>query len=180
MAKLKIKTVLYLRLTLSIIISCQNNQKIKIIETKATASIKPFQKNWTRENIPQKWIEIKKDKGGYLIYEPCDGNTVSIDFKKKKNVAQIRYQIETQNIEYDVTENINSGNKFFISFTKNKKQVLDIEATEYDAQNQIVLFKIDKHDTYLMTPINNKDSFRKVENKCEQGKVSELEFLPIN
>ncbi len=141
--------------------------------------MKPLQENWAKKNISQKWIEIKKDAKGYLIYQPCDGNTTTIDFKKKINLAEIRNQIETQNIEYDIREDINANNKFFISFFKNKNQVLQIEGTEYDAKNQIVLFKIEKQ-YYLMTPFENRNSFRKIKNQCNKAKVSELEFLPIN
>lgn len=179
MAKLKPQIILFIALVFSITISCQKNKKLNIIETNPTSSIKPFQKDWARKNIPQKWIEIKKDEKGYLIYQPCDGNTMTIDFKKKINFLEIRNPIETQNIEYDIREDINSDNKFFISFSKNKKQILEIEANEYDAMNQIALLKID-NSYYLMSPYENKDSFRKIENKCEKEKVDELEFLPIN
>lgn len=179
MAKLRIQIIPFIILAFSITISCQKNKKLNIIETKPTSTIKPFQKDWARKNIPQKWIEIKRDKTGYLIYQPCDGNTLTIDFKKNINLLEIRNQIEPQNIEYDIREDINSDNKFFISFSKNEKQILEIEGKEYDSSNQIALVKID-HNFYLMTPYENKDSFRKIENKCEKEKVAELEFLPIN
>lgn len=179
MAKLKTQIILFIAVAFSIAISCQKNKKFNIIETKPTSPLNPFQKDWARKDIPQKWIEIKKDEKGYLIYQPCDGNTITVDFKKKINLLEIRNQIETKNIEYDIREDINSDNKFFISFSKNKKQILEIEGNEYDAINQIALLKID-NNYYLMTPYENKNSFRKIENKCEREKVNELEFLPIN
>ena len=82
-------------------------------------------------------------------------------------------------VNYDIREDINSDNKFFIDFSKDKNTIAKIEAKEYDSKNQIALFKI-HNQHYLMTPFENKDSFRKLENKCEKEKVSELEFLPIN
>lgn len=178
MAKLKPQIILFIALVFSITISCQKNKKLNIIETNPTSPIKPFQKDWARKNIPQKWIEIKKDEKGYLIYQPCEGNTVTIDFNANSGIEIIN-QLEIKKIEYDIRDEINSDAKFFINFSKNKKQVFEIEATEYDSKNQIALFKIENH-YFLMTPFENKDSFRKIQNMCVKEKVDELEFLPIN
>lgn len=178
MAKLKPQIILFIALVFSITISCQKNKKLNIIETNPTSPIKPFQKDWARKNIPQKWIEIKKDEKGYLIYQPCEGNTVTIDFNANSGIEIIN-QLEIKKIEYDIRDEINSDAKFFINFSKNKKQVFEIEATEYDSKNQIALFKIED-DYFLMTPFENKDSFRKIQNMCVKEKVDELEFLPIN
>ena len=178
MAKLKPQIILFIALVFSITISCQKNKKLNIIETNPTSPIKPFQKDWARKNIPQKWIEIKKDEKGYLIYQPCEGNTVTIDFNANSGIEIIN-QLEIKKIEYDIRDEINSDAKFFINFSKNKKQVFEIEATEYDSKNQIALFKIENR-YFLMTPFENKDSFRKIQNMCVKEKVDELEFLPIN
>lgn len=178
MAKLKTVIIFITFLFFSITISCQKNLKLNIIETNPISSITPFHKDWAKKPS-SKWIEIKKDSKGYLIYQPCDGNTFIIDWKTKAGILEIRYQIEPQYINYDIREDINSDNKFFIDFSKDKNTIAKIEAKEYDSKNQIALFKI-HNQHYLMTPFENKDSFRKLENKCEKEKVSELEFLPIN
>ncbi|WP_333851625.1 hypothetical protein [Epilithonimonas sp.] len=179
MAKLKTTIISVTLFCFSIAINCQQKGKQNIIETNPKTSIKPFEKDWANKNIPQQWIEIKKDKKGYLIYQPCDGNTFFIDWKTQPETVEIRHQIEPEFIKYDIREDINSTNKFFINFSKNKNQILQIKATGYDLNNQIALFKIN-NESYLMTPIENKDSFRKIENKCKKEKITELEFLPIN
>ncbi|KFC22204.1 hypothetical protein [Epilithonimonas lactis] len=178
MAKLNSQIIVFIAVISSIIISCEKNKKRNILETKPTSSTHSFQKDWARKNIPQKWIEIKKDEKGYLIYQPCEGNTVTIDFNANSGIEIIN-QLEIKKIEYDIRDEINSDAKFFINFSKNKKQVFEIEATEYDSKNQIALFKIENH-YFLMTPFENKDSFRKIQNMCVKEKVDELEFLPIN
>lgn len=178
MAKLNSQIIVFIAVISSIIISCEKNKKRNILETKPTSSTHSFQKDWARKNIAQKWIEIKKDEKGYLIYQPCEGNTVTIDFNANSGIEIIN-QLEIKKIEYDIRDEINSDAKFFINFSKNKKQVFEIEATEYDSKNQIALFKIENH-YFLMTPFENKDSFRKIQNMCVKEKVDELEFLPIN
>ncbi|SHK43852.1 hypothetical protein [Epilithonimonas mollis] len=179
MAKLRTIILFFIIFCFSIQINCQQEVKQNIIEINPKTSIKPFEKNWANKNIAEQWIEIKKDKKGYLIYQPCDGNTFFIDWKTQPGIVEIRYQIEPEFIKYDIREDINSTNKFFIDFSKDKKQILQIKVTGYDLNYQIALFKIDDK-SYLMTPFENKDSFRKIENKCKKEKVSELEFLPID
>jgi len=179
MAKLKTFILFLTIFCFSIAINCQQKAKQNIIEINPRTSIKPFEKDWANKDVPQQWIEIKKDSKGYLIYQPCDGNTFFIDWRTQPEIVEIRHQIESDFIKYDIREDINSTNKFFIEFSKDKNKILQIEATGYDLNNQIALFKID-NQSYLMTPIENKDSFRKIENKCDKERMSELEFLPIN
>lgn len=178
MAKLKICTFLILILLFLVLNSCEKNAGLNIIETSPTKSIKPFQKAWARKPAT-KWIEVKADKKGYLVYKPCDGNTFSIDIKYQTDVAEIRYPIESIFVRYDYITTVNNDDNFFVYLSNEGKEVLQFKINEYDGKNQIVLLKLENKQ-YLMTPYKNKDFFRKIENKCENGKVSELEFLPIN
>lgn len=180
------KFLLVFMAMLSIIsISCQQKnggykkEKLKIVETKPTKTITPFKEKWARGKIATKWIRVEKDKKGYLIYEPCDGNTPSIDFTKNKNLVEINYNLESENIDYEYITYIQNDNNLFIDISKNKKNIKSFRIKEFDSKNQLVTIEFDGIK-WLMTPFENIDCFRKLENVCKDHKVSELEFSPID
>lgn len=166
--------------------SCQqkpsiiNQENLNIVEIKPIKKIIPFKEKWAREKLPTKWIEVKKDSKGYLIYLPCDGSTRSFDFQKEIGVLEIVNQIESPTqIDYEYSTNIQNDNWFILEFGKNKKSLFSLKGAEYDKINQLVLFKFND-EKILVTPYENYDNFRKVENKCANEKVPELQFENIN
>lgn len=177
--------LVFLAMLSIIFISCQQKndgykkEKLKIVETKPTKAITPFKEKWARGKIPTKWIRVEKDEKGYLIYEPCDGDTPIIDFAKNKNLVEINYNVESENIDYEYISYIQNDNNLFINLSKDKKEIKSFRIKEYDAKNQLVTIEFDGVK-WLMTPYENKNTFRKLENICKDHKVSELEFLPID
>ena len=162
-------------------LSCQkkSSQKLNLIESNPTKAITSFKSDWARENVPLKWIEVKKDSKGYLIYKPCDGETFFIDFNPKKKSAEIHWALEPEYIEFYYLTTINNDKDFFVLLAEKEKTIFEAKFKEYDSKNQIVRVTFDDYE-FLMTPFVNLNSFRKIENKCDKKKVSELEFLPIN
>lgn len=93
--------------------SCNGRSKIKkdeVVENKKDETnititlpkinLREIPKTWKSLNAIQKeWIKLEKDKDGYLIYEPCDGNTENIKFEKPGIV--INYRIESEKYDYD-------------------------------------------------------------------------------
>lgn len=183
---LKFNIILFANIIFINFYSCQQNtnkiitEKINISETEPTEKTIPFKEKWAREILPTKWIEVKKDSKGFLIYLPCDGNTRVFDFRKDKGVAEFTNQIEAPfMLKYENWNSIQNDNWFWIQLFKNGKIILSVKGTEYDNNNQVVLFQLND-EKILVTPFENYDNYRKIENVCKDSKVSELKFETIN
>lgn len=134
---------------------------------------------WKSLNAIQKeWIKVEKDKEGYLIYEPCDGNTETIKIEGAR--LTINWRIENpQKLELEKFTRLTKNDAFRADAHdyENKKE-FEIKAKIVDYQNGIVLWEFDDIK-WLMTPKENYTSFRIVKNNCKTEKKKELEFLPI-
>ncbi|MDY3339526.1 hypothetical protein PG279_10115 [Riemerella anatipestifer] len=141
-------------------------------------------KKWESVNsIPKKWIEIKKDSDGYLVYEPCDGDTRSISFRG--GYLFIKYQIEPEN-KFRVDKFIMGSDKksFMLNVYEETTQCgFPILVKITDADNGLVLWEF-KNETikekWLMTPLENAMNFRKIKNNCPDFKRKELKFIEEN
>ena len=151
----------------------RTNEKLDLIITEPKSNNTEIPSYWkSLSSIQKEWIEVEKDKDGYLIYEPCDGNTPTIKFERGKLV--IKPQIEPEEIcEYDKFTRL-TGDKSFRMDTK----FGEIKATIFDYKKGLVLWEING-DKQLMTPIENSKNFRHIKNNCPDEKRNELKFDSI-
>ena len=83
------KNLIYVFITF-ILLSCIGQTKINenentnfnITTTYPKINLRKIDKTWNSLNAIQKdWIKVEKDKNGYLIYQPCDGETETIQIE---------------------------------------------------------------------------------------------------
>lgn len=141
-------------------------------------NLRKIEKNWKSLNAIQKeWIKVEKDKEGYLIYEPCDGNTETIKFENGS--ININWRIEGEKYNYEKFTRMTGNNSFRLdAYIIESQKSFEVSAKIVDSENGIVLWEFDGVK-WLMTPKENYKSFRIVKNNCKTEKKKELEFLPI-
>jgi len=151
----------------------RTNEKLDLIITEPKSNNTKIPSYWKDlSSIQKEWIEVEKDKDGYLIYEPCDGNTPTIKLERGKLI--IKPQIEPEEIyEYDKFTRL-IGNKSFRMTTR----IGEIKATIFDYKKGLVLWEING-DKQLMTPIETSKNFRHIKNNCPDEKRNELKFDSI-
>lgn len=151
-----------------------------ITVTQPKSGSRKIPKNWkSLSQIQQNWIEVKKDKDGYLIYEPCDGYTRNISLKNGS--LYIQFQNEpTYKFSYDKFTRI-IGNKSFRldAYEESTQTGFPLSAEIIDSENGLVLWEFND-EKWLMTPIENSDKFRHLKNNCPDYKRNELEFEEPN
>lgn len=137
-------------------------------------------KKWEALNsIPKEWIEIKKDGEGYLIYEPCDGDTRSISIRE--GYLFIKYQIDPE-YKFRVDNFIMGSGKdsFMFSVYEETTQCrFPVFVKITDADNGLVSWEFQNEtmkEKWLMTPRENAVNFRKIKNNCPSFKRKELQF----
>jgi hypothetical protein len=135
------------------------------------------QTTWkTVRDIPKKWIMVERDSIGYLIYDPCNGETPMIsidsgyvtvywrlDAPRKLVINKYIKSKEQQSFFIDAADEF--GNVVFTAIMKDNKQ-------------NLVLWSFDDHK-WVMTPLENKKSFRHVDNPCPTVMKPEKKFLPV-
>lgn len=136
-------------------------------------------KNWkSLSHIQQNWIEVKKDKEGYLIYDPCDGYTRTISLKKGK--LHIQWQMDAEEIltinKFTRTDN-NTG-LYIDVYPANNMEIAVVSAKIIDSENGLVLWEVNDKK-WLMTPIENSEKFRHIKH-CPGYPRVELEFEEPN
>lgn len=184
------KNLIYI-ITSFILFSCNGQSNIKkneIIENKndetnitvtlPKTNLREIPKTWKSLNAIQKeWMKLEKDKDGYLIYEPCDGNTENIKFENSSIV--INYRIESQKYNYEKFTRITSNDAFRLDAgNAEMRKSFEIQAKIVDFKNGIVLWDFDGIK-WFMTPKENYAKFRIIKNNCKTEKIKELDFLPI-
>ena len=154
------------------------NLALNITTTYPKINQRKISKTWKSLNAIQKeWIKVEKDKDGFLIYEPCDGNTETIKFENG-NIL-INWRIEGEKFNYEKFTRKTGNTSFRLDASGiESKQNFEINAKIVDYKNGIVLWEFDGIK-WFMTPRENYKSFRIIKNNCETEKKNELEFKPI-
>ena len=163
------------------ILFCKGQTKtteLNITTTYPKISLRKIPKTWKSLTAIQKeWIKVEKDIDGYLIYEPCVGDTETIKFEHGN--ININWRIEREKYSYEKFTRITGNNSFRLdAYGIENKKNFKIKATIIDHINGIVLWEFDSVQ-WLMTPKENYKSFKIVKNNCDTEKKTELEFLPI-
>lgn len=151
-------------------------EKLDLIITQPKSENRQIPKTWkSLATIQQNWIEVKKDKNGYLIYEPCDGYTRTISLKN--GYLYIQWQNEpVYKFSYDKFTRLIGNKSFSLDVYEEKTQTgFPLSAEIIDSKNGLVLWKFND-EKWLMTPIENAVNFRKIKNNCPDYKRGELKF----
>ncbi|WP_297984944.1 hypothetical protein [uncultured Chryseobacterium sp.] len=132
---------------------------------------------YNQEDLYGKWIEIKKDKNGFLIYKPCDGETPFLIITEK----EIKYysQIEEPAI-YLINSFKKQENKKLIYAKDNKGSTIFFTANLNQNNENYILWDWEINNIkYQMLTINMNESkkMRVIKNPCENDKAKELEFI---
>ena len=166
----KLTLVLLIIITYS---SCLSNAQ--------TDSTKTIPENWESINDLQgKWNQIERDSTGYLLYDPCDGQTPGIIISNDS--LTIIHQLEEPTIV--------PIDKVFItkdSITINTNS--EILTAEFifklvGANADHILFKWDypiyqNRGKQVITKEELSKALKFVENPCKYEKVPEHQFLPV-
>ncbi len=180
------KNLIYVFITF-ILLSCTGQTKINenentnfnITTTYPKINLRKIDKTWNSLNAIQKdWIKVEKDKNGYLIYQPCDGETETIQNEGAQ--LTINWRIEnSQKFELEKFTRLTENNAFRADAYDIKNKIgFEIKAKIIDNKNGIVLWEFNGNK-WLMTPKENFKSFRIVKNNCKTEMRKELDFLPI-
>lgn len=184
------KNLIYIFILLNILLcngqstnkKAENNQtknaELNITTSYPKINLRKIPKTWKSLNAIQKeWIKVEKDKDGFLIYQPCDGNTETIKFENEN--IHINWKIEGEKYSYEKFTRITGNSSFRLdAHGIESKKDFEINARIVDYKNGIVLWEFNGVK-WLMTPKENYKSFRIIKNNCETEKKKELEFMPI-
>jgi hypothetical protein len=152
----------------------KKEEKLDLIITEPKSNNTEIPSYWSSLSAIQKeWIEVEKDKDGYLIYEPCDGTTPTIKLDRGKLIIRPQIEFEKE-YEYDKFTRI-TGNKSFRMDTK----IGEIKAIIFDSKKGLVLWEI-SGEKKLMTPIEKSENFRHIKNNRPDRKRKELRFDTID
>jgi hypothetical protein len=179
------KTLLYI-FFLFVLIPCDGQSKIQnenaeldITITYPKMNLSQIPKTWESLNSIQKtWIKVEKDKNGYLIYKPCDGETETVKLEGANLIINWRID-NSQKFELEKFTRLTNNDAFRgDAYDVQNKIGFEIKAKIVDYQNGIVLWEFNGNK-WLMTPKEKSDSFRIIKNNCKTEKKKELDFLPI-
>lgn len=152
------------------------SEKLELTITRPQSENRQISKIWkTRSDIQKKWIKVEKDENGYLIYEPCDGETPTISLNNDS--IYIKWQIEPAFKFYRDKFTLITGKKSFRmdAYDKQNNTTFDVVAKIVDSKNGLVLWEFND-EKWLMTPIENIEKFRHIKNNCPNFKRGELHF----
>lgn len=155
--------------------------KIKSNDTDVTvvypkSNHREITKIWKSLNTIQKdWIKVEKDKNGYLIYHPCDGETETIKLEDGRLTINWRLE-DSQKFELEKFTRLTKNNAFRAdAYDLENKIGFEINAKIIDYKNGIVLWEFNGNK-WLMTPKENIKGFRIIKNNCKTVKKKELVF----
>ena len=127
-------------------------------------------------DIPRKWIMVERDSIGYLVYDPCDGGTpmISID----SGYVAVYWVLDApRKLVVNKFTRLTGNRSFFIDAADEYGNIV-FTATLKDEKQNLVLWTFDDFK-WVMTPFENKDSFRLVDNPCPNEMKPEKQFLPV-
>ena len=156
------------------------SEKLDLTIIQPKSENREIPKSWkSLGSIQQNWIKVEKDEKGYLIYDPCDGETPTI--KLNKGYLHVKPQIEPETVFTinKFTRAKNNKGLIIDVYAGNDEEIPSVYAEIIDSQNGLVLWKIGD-EKLIMTPLENSVNFRKIKNNCPDYKRSELEFINQN
>ncbi len=147
---------------------------------------KLFSKNWTM---------LEKDTIGYLVYDPCDGATPTINIKGN-DVLIVQWQLEIMKYKIRRLTQINANDFLFSCDNTFQNDIsnfgepdITFQVRLVDKIKKIYLWtwvteigegiKVKDTTRWVMTPTRYSAGFRKVNNPCPTEKKKEKVFLPI-
>lgn len=131
-------------------------------------------------DLTGEWTELERDKEGYFLYKPCDGDTPKILVTKDsiKLIPQVETPINLKISNYSITAdsivvNIASGNLnaefIFKTVEPNAEYILyKWYFPEYENRGKRII-----------TRSALAQKFRTVSNPCDNVKIPDQEFLPV-
>ena len=159
----------------TIIISAKYPSIIKEIPAKEN-----YLNNFEKVDLTKvkEWIEIKKDKQGYLIYDGCDENTFGFEFKNKDSVKiNFRFEPLTSIIKNFSKSRLYNGIFDFEYYDYFTEKFEKVTIEHYEAN--IPVYKCKMRDwAFLVTPKHDEKYFRKIINDCYE-KTGESEFETV-
>lgn len=151
-------------------------------------SLPPFPVIWSSlKAIPTHWTKLERDEKGYLVYDPCDGNTPTIIIDKD-NIT-IYSQIDQPDVlSIDKFTRLKDNKAFYLRAT-NHNLSAEILSTIVDAKRKLVLWQIDlswngnqsakSQMRMVMSPEPYAKTFRVLKHPCKNVKEAEKAFLPV-
>lgn len=157
----------------------KQNTELDLTTTYPKTNNREIAKTWKSLKAIQKdWIKVEKDKDGYLIYQPCDGETETIKLEGARLTINWRFE-DAQIFELEKFTRLAKNDAFRADCYDVKNKIgFETKAKIVDYKNGIALWEINGN-RWLMTPKENFKSFRIIKNNCETEKKKELDFLPI-
>jgi len=143
---------------------------------------------WKNESeLIGNWINIERDDKGYLIYDPCDGNTNFIDISKEYVIYDLGHE-GPDTLKIEKVDILTSTDKIEFIATNEFYSIKSI-LKKIDSKEKLFLLKwkltpvIDKgnerNGKMMMTRMKFEKDFRFIDNPCDSGKIPEKKFLPI-
>ncbi len=145
----------------------------------------PLEKWNNLSEVSKDWIQLERDTDGYLIYDPCDGDTPRLKIDSGRIDLYFRLDDPYKFGIDKYTRTLNS--KGLMVFGIGKFGTVTANAKIVDPKNKLVLWTFEINDKQLgnsefkwvMTPKSYEKEFRHVDNPCPTEKISEKVFLPI-
>lgn len=133
------------------------------------------------------WIKLERDNKGYLIYDPCDGNNNFIGITKNNIIYDLSHE-SPDTLKIDFIKILKTKNEIEFSGTQkfySIKSILKI----IDSKNKLYLLKWElkpknssenlRKGKMMITRKGNEKYFRFIDNPCDNEKIPEKEFLPV-
>ena len=174
---MKLLSSIFIIILLNSCATTQSKDSLDLTTTEATTFNKGIAVSWKNiDEVPAKWIEVKNDSLGYLIYEPCDGSTPSMKFDDQllsfNSIEAVTYNLKTG------AEISADGNSLKFGIYQNvPEDGFDVIIKIFEAKEGIALIEF-KEMYMLMTPIENVNAFRRIKNNCKYNKTKEVQFAP--
>jgi hypothetical protein len=143
-----------------------------------SASIFSFgQATWkSLDDIPKKWIMVERDSLGYLVYDPCNGGTPIITIDSVYVTIYWQLDVPSKLVINKFTRL--AGNKSFYIDAVDERGNMEFTAILNNDQQKLVLWTFGDFK-WVMTPYENKEEFRHVDNPCPTEMKPEKQFLPV-
>lgn len=125
------------------------------------------------------WINIERDSTGYLLYDPCDGQTPGIKISNHSLILE--HQLEEPTVlpidQVSIT-------KDSIIINTNSNIAAEFIFKLVEPGSNFILFKwnypeFGNSGKQVITREELSNDLRKIENPCDNEKVPDYEFLPV-
>lgn len=131
------------------------------------------------------WVKLERDADGYLVYDPCDGDTPRLEIDS----ARIEFHfIWDDPYTFKIGHVAGTLTKAGLTvFGSGAIGTVTANANLVDPKNHLVLWAFEINDKqtgsssfkWLMTPKEHEKEFRHIDNPCPTEKIPEKVFLPI-